>query len=74
MSNTYKYPDFDVIDAHIRRARAERSVVLAGLIAAGIDATIRVSRALARRIAANVALKDRAMQGNPFVKGVVPHH
>lgn len=74
MSTTYKYPDFDVIDAHIRRARAERAVVLAGLIAAGIDATLRVSRAFARRVAANVALKDRAMQGNPFVKGVVPHH
>lgn len=74
MSTSYQYPDFDVIDAHIRRARAERSVVLAGLIAAGIDAAIRVSRGFARRIAANVALKDRAMQGNPYVKGVVPHH
>lgn len=74
MSNTYRYPDFDVIDAHIRRARAERSVVLAGLIAAGIDATIRACGAFARRVAANVSLKDRAMQGNPFVKGVVPHH
>ena len=35
-----KYPEYATIEAHIRRARAERSVYLAHLIAATVASTI----------------------------------
>ena len=36
-----KYPDYTAIEAHIRRARAERSVAIARMIAAAIEGTFR---------------------------------
>lgn len=68
------FPEFDVVESHIRRARIERAVVLAELIVKAIDATVRGTTWFARAVAANVALKDRAFQGNPFYKGPVARH
>lgn len=41
MSFKETYPDYAAIEAHIRRARIERSVALAHLIAEALDGTWR---------------------------------
>ena len=41
MSFKHEYPDYAAIEAHIRRARIERSVALSQMIVAGITATGR---------------------------------
>ena len=46
MNNTYNRPDFAVIEAHIRRARIQRAVVVSQLLVDGIAAVVRGVRAL----------------------------
>ena len=41
-----KYPEYTAIEAHIRRAHAERSVYLAHLIASAVESTIRGIKSL----------------------------
>ena len=36
-----KYPEYSAIEAHIRRARAERSVAIAHLVATAVDSSVR---------------------------------
>jgi hypothetical protein len=42
MSFAKNYPDFATIEGHVRRARAERSLAIAQLIANGLAAVGRV--------------------------------
>ena len=53
MSFRETYPDFEVIEEQIRRARLERSLAIAQMIATGIDYTMRGFRALKSSIEAN---------------------
>jgi hypothetical protein len=66
-----QYPDFAMIEADIRRARAERAVYLADLIARAI---VAVTRGVQRAVEATAASmesdrRQRARIANPFSKG-----
>jgi hypothetical protein len=47
------YPDFEAVEAQIRRARLERSLAIAQMIATGIDALFRGAKALKASLEAN---------------------
>lgn len=64
MSFKDSYPDYRAIEGHIRRARLERSVVLAHLLANAIDGAWK---GLAR-----VGEAIRRAYSTRFVKGPVP--
>ena len=60
MSFKHEYPDYAVIEAHIRRARIERSVVVSQMIVAAITG---VGRGL-KWLVARVATARRPMKAN----------
>lgn len=47
------YPDFEAVEAQIRRARLERSLAIAQMIATGIDAVFRAAKSLKASLEAN---------------------
>lgn len=68
-----KYPEYASIEAHIRRARAERSVYIAHLIARMI---VAVGRGLKSLTAAGKgrAADMRAIESDSFLKRSVPKY
>ena len=68
-----KYPEFAAIEQHIRRANAERSVYIAGVIAEGITSVVRGLRRLAAAGSDRVA-DVRAIGADPFLKRSVPKY
>ena len=71
-----KYPDFAAVESHIQRARAERSVALAHVIA-GVFASLgsglrKLSESLGDGLAAE---RDRrAIEADAFLKRSVPRY
>jgi hypothetical protein len=76
--NSFKnnYPDFASIEAHIRHARAERSVAIASLLAAAILATVRGIKRLAAATGSGIAAERdrRAVESDAFLKRSVPKY
>ena len=70
------YPDFAAIEAHIRKARAERSVAIAHYFAEGILALGRGLRGFARSMGSGLAAdRDRrAIEADSFLKRSVPKY
>lgn len=58
------YPDYVAIEKHIRRARLERSLAIAQMIAGGIDALWRLAR--------KVGSPRPRLHSTPGVKRPVP--
>ena len=71
-----EYPEYASIEQHIRRARAERSVYIATMLANGI---LRLSRGI-RRLAGDlgsglqVEWEKRAIESDSFLKRSVPKY
>jgi hypothetical protein len=71
-----EYPDFAAVESHIHRARAERSVALAHLIA-GVFASLgsglrKLSESLGDGLAAE--RERRAVEADAFLKRSVPRY
>jgi hypothetical protein len=73
MSFKNDYPEFATIEHHIRRAHAERSVYIAGLIAEAVMSVVRGLRRLASSGARHAA-DARAISTDPFLKRSVPKY
>ena len=54
-----KYPEYKAVEAHIRRAHAERSVAIAHMIATAIESTYRGLKRLGNVFSTGVA--DRSV-------------
>lgn len=75
--NRLPHTDFAVIEAHIRRARIERAVVVSQMIVGGIDAVVRGLRALKGALEANfrrVDAQQRAMASDAILRRPVPRY
>ena len=76
MSSEFKYPEYSEIEAHIRRARLERNIAVAKLIADGGEA---LSRGL-KRVTSSIlggfenARNARAVEADAFFKRSVPRY
>ena len=70
------YPDFATIEAHIRKARAERSVAIAQYFAQGVLAIGRGLRSLARSMGTGLSAERdrRAVEADSFLKRSVPKY
>ncbi|MGZ5074661.1 MAG: hypothetical protein ACXWBL_16075, partial [Usitatibacter sp.] len=68
-----QYPDFAKVEQLIRRARAERAVYLANVIANAIVAVGRGMRSLVSA-GARRAADLRAIESDPFLKRSVPKY
>lgn len=70
------YPDYASVEAHIRRARAERAVYLANAITEFVLAVSRGLKRVAGRVAAGMdaQLDRRAIEADPFLKRSVPRY
>ncbi|HUP31051.1 MAG TPA: hypothetical protein VM122_12815 [Usitatibacter sp.] len=71
-----EYPEYAVIEQHIRRARIERSVAVShALIAAG-ESIVRGLKRLAASLGSNLeAERDRrAVEADAFLKRSVPRY
>ena len=71
-----KYPDFAQIEGHIRRARAERSVVIAQMIANAIEAVVRGTRRFAADLGNGLQAdwEKRAIEADSFLKRSIPRY
>jgi hypothetical protein len=71
-----EYPDYAVIEAHIRRARVERSVAVAHALVGVVNATIRGCKRLADSLGRGLdAERDRrAVESDAFLKRSVPRY
>ena len=69
------YPEYAEIEAHIRRARIERSVAIAHAIAGLIDSIVRGTRKLLDSMSAvDAAEADaRAIAADPFLQRAAAH-
>jgi hypothetical protein len=74
MNFSTEYPEYAVIEAHIRRARIERSVAVAHALVGAFEATVRGARRLAASLGRNLeAERDRrAIESDAFLKRSVP--
>jgi hypothetical protein len=70
------YPDFAAIEAHVRQARAERSVAVAQYFAEGVLSLGRGLRSLARSMGGGLAAERdrRAIEADSFLKRSVPKY
>jgi hypothetical protein len=70
MSNDSRNADFRDIEAHIRRARLERSVAMAKVVADGADALGRgVSRVVGAVLGSFASARDaRAIEADAFLR------
>jgi hypothetical protein len=71
-----EYPDYAVIEKHIRRAHAERSVAIAHMIANVVEAVVRGTRQLAQSLGNGLqAQHERQMiEADSFLKRSVPRY
>ena len=75
MNKSNSYTDFAVIEAHIRRARIERSVVLSQLVVRGIEALGRGLVAAKRSLEANFqAVMHRTISSKPGAGRYIPRY
>ena len=75
--STITHPDFAAIEAHIRRARIERAVVVSQLLVAGMQAVVRGLRALKGSIESSFRRVDatqRAMASDALMGRSVPRY
>ena len=70
------YPDYAVIESHIRRARIERSVAIAHAMVGAVNATVRGVKRLAASFGRGLeAERDRrAIESDAFLKRSVPRY
>jgi len=70
------YPDFAAVESHIQRARAERSVALAHVIAGFITNLVSGLRRLAESLGDGLAAERdrRAIEADAFLKRSVPRY
>jgi len=71
-----EYPDYAAIQDHIRRARAERSVVIAQMIANAIEAVVRGTRRFATDLGNGLQAdwEKRAIEADSFLKRSIPRY
>ena len=71
-----KYPDFAAVESHIQRARAERSVALAHLIAAVVASLGSGLKKLSESLGNGLAAErdQRAIEADAFLKRSVPRY
>lgn len=76
MSFKDKYPDFAAVEGHIRRARAERSLMIATLLSNGVVAVIDAAKRLAAAAGRGLAAERdrRAIESDTFLKRAVPKY
>lgn len=70
------YPDYAVIESHIRRARVERAVAVAHAMVSVVDAIVRGAKRLAGAFGRGLeAERDRrAVESDAFLKRSVPRY
>jgi len=71
-----KYPDFAAIEAHIRRARAERAVAIATMLTGAIMAIVNGMKRLGSATGKGLAAERdrRAVESDAFLKRSVPRY
>jgi len=71
-----EYPEYAAIQEHIRRARAERSVAIAHMLATGIERLVRGARRLAGDMGTGLQAdwEKRAIEADSFLKRSVPRY
>ena len=71
-----EYPDYAAIEHHIRHARAERSVVIAQMIANGVAAIVRGIRRFSSDLGNGLQAdwEKRAIEADSFLKRSVPRY
>ena len=71
-----QYPDYAAIEQHIVRARAQRSVAIAQMIADAIEATVRGIRRLFTDLGHGLQAdwEKRAIEADSFLKRSVPRY
>jgi len=74
MSFRTEYPEYSAIEEHIRRARAERSVAIAHMIANAVGAAIRGLRQLREGLTHGVKLEHdvHALQVDALFRRTFP--
>ncbi len=70
------YPDFAVIEHHIRRAQAQRSVYLAHVIAGFVESATRGLKRISASLGTGLAAESdrRAVEADAFLKRSVPRY
>ena len=76
MSFKDSYPEFAAVEAHIRRAHAERSVYIAAVLSDAILAAVRGIKSLAAATGSGLAAERerRAIESDAFLKRSVPRY
>lgn len=76
MSFKDRYPDYAAIEAHIRHARAERSVVIAAGLTSAILWIARGLKRVAQATGSGIAAERerRAIDADAFLKRSVPRY
>jgi hypothetical protein len=76
MSFINEYPQYASIEEHIRRARAERSVAIAEMIANAVEATIRALKELRAGLAHGVKIERdvHALQVDALFRRPTPRY
>jgi hypothetical protein len=71
-----QYPDFAAVESHIQRARAERSIALAHVIAGFIASLVSGLRKFAESLCDGLAAERdrRAIEADAFLKRSVPRY
>ena len=71
-----EYPDYAAIEKHIVRARAQRSLAIAQMIADAIEATVRGIRRLFTNLGHGLQAdwEKRAIEADSFLKRSVPRY
>lgn len=71
-----KYPEYAAIEGHIRKAHAERAVVISHAIVAAIEAVVRGLKSLGKSLREGYAVERgrRAIEADPFLKRSVPKY
>jgi hypothetical protein len=71
-----EYPEYAVIEDHIRRAHAERSVAIAHMIANAVEALVRGTRQLVDSLGRGIQAhhERQLIEADSFLKRSLPHH
>jgi hypothetical protein len=68
--NEFEFPQYDVVEAHIRRARLERSVYVGEAFASLVHAVARGLKTLGHRLSDGLAAENdrRAIEADVFLR------
>lgn len=69
-----QYPDFAAVESHIRRARAERSLYIAHMIAGFVASIVGGLRKLGSAHQLAAIADQRAVESDAFLKRSVPKY